>query len=186
MKCGHCGRADANVTVDHVWNCSQGGTFKIDGPALQQRPRVAPARKPAVPSLAETDNSDDVVGLYLKGSMYYKVQISGSGNLYAKAWNDTEHSWDYAGRRPLYALTGADKVSAADAARFGALTGECINCGKRLTDERSIDAGYGPTCAANNGWPWGETKPIVSAKIAPAVDPSADDTPPPWYTGELF
>jgi hypothetical protein len=30
---------------------------------------------------------------------------------------------------------------------FGALYGACCNCGKTLTDERSIEAGIGPVCA---------------------------------------
>ena len=34
--------------------------------------------------------------------------------------------------------------------------GCCSFCGGRLTDERSKSAGYGPTCAANYGLPWGD------------------------------
>ena len=52
-------------------------------------------------------------------------------------------------------------MDADQAAQFGALYGVCCNCGRELSDERSIHAGYGPTCAANNGWPWGEVEEIT-------------------------
>lgn len=34
--------------------------------------------------------------------------------------------------------------------------GACMYCGSRLTDPRSKDVGYGPTCATNYGLPWGD------------------------------
>lgn len=41
------------------------------------------------------------------------------------------------------------------AAKYGKLTGCCSFCGKRLTDDRSTAAGYGPTCADTYGLEWG-------------------------------
>lgn len=41
------------------------------------------------------------------------------------------------------------------AAEHGKLTGACCFCNTPLTDERSTAVGYGPTCAANYGLPWG-------------------------------
>jgi len=35
----------------------------------------------------------------------------------------------------------------------GKKTGVCGFCHRKLTDEKSITRGYGPTCAANNGLP---------------------------------
>lgn len=35
------------------------------------------------------------------------------------------------------------------------LTGNCCFCKQTLTDERSVQAGYGPVCADNYGLPWG-------------------------------
>lgn len=46
---------------------------------------------------------------------------------------------------------------AAVAKEYGKLTGRCCFCLQRLTDERSVSAGYGATCAKNYGLPWGET-----------------------------
>jgi hypothetical protein len=31
-----------------------------------------------------------------------------------------------------------------------------VFCSKKLTDERSIEVGYGRICAGHNGLPWGE------------------------------
>ena len=46
-------------------------------------------------------------------------------------------------------------VSAEDAALFGKTHGYCIACAHDLTDDRSLDVGYGPICAKRYGWPWG-------------------------------
>jgi hypothetical protein len=49
---------------------------------------------------------------------------------------------------------------AADPARVasehGRLTGRCCFCNLALSDERSTAVGYGKTCAAHYGLPWGE------------------------------
>lgn len=42
------------------------------------------------------------------------------------------------------------------AANHGHISGSCAFCLKTLTDERSLNAGYGPVCAGNFGLPWGE------------------------------
>lgn len=39
-----------------------------------------------------------------------------------------------------------------EAAAFGRQYSFCCNCAKYLDDDRSLAAGYGPTCAANMGW----------------------------------
>lgn len=53
-------------------------------------------------------------------------------------------------------ISAANRLTKEQAKAFGALYGTCVFCARTLTDERSIDAGYGPTCAATNGLPWGE------------------------------
>ena len=47
----------------------------------------------------------------------------------------------------------ADIAGAAKA--YAALTDRCSFCNLPLEDERSVDAGYGPTCAKKHGLPWG-------------------------------
>jgi hypothetical protein len=46
----------------------------------------------------------------------------------------------------------ADPAAAAKA--YGALTCSCSFCGRGLTDEGSIEVGYGPVCADKWGLPW--------------------------------
>jgi hypothetical protein len=43
------------------------------------------------------------------------------------------------------------------AAEYGRRTGCCCFCSRKLTDERSVDAGYGPICSQHFGLPWGTT-----------------------------
>jgi hypothetical protein len=44
----------------------------------------------------------------------------------------------------------------ATLASHGKQLGACCYCGTELTDERSVQAGYGPTCAKKWGLPWGK------------------------------
>lgn len=155
MICAHCKTRDVNVA--HVRACSQmgqSGSHKRDMPHFE----VTPA-----PSLAVLSNTNaDIEGVYFKDGVFFKVQVSANtGNAYAKRWGDTENvgdggAWEYVGRKPLHHLTLADKVTAADAAKFGHITGQCVFCARKLTDERSIAVGYGPVCAEREGLPWGE------------------------------
>lgn len=148
MKCGHCGRCDGNVTVDHVWNCSQGGTLRAPS-------NVTPLR--AVRRLNDDANEGrDIAGIYVFGVDYFRVVLSQYGRWYVKKWDVIRHVWDYAGASPLAILTSANKITAEQAAAFGEVFKTCVNCGQALSDPRSEAVGYGPTCAANNGWPWGE------------------------------
>ena len=39
-----------------------------------------------------------------------------------------------------------------EASRIGRLHRFCVSCCRDLTDDRSLSAGYGQTCASNNGW----------------------------------
>lgn len=47
---------------------------------------------------------------------------------------------------------------ARTASAYGKLTGHCCFCSLPLTDERSVEMGYGSTCAANYSLPWGARK----------------------------
>ena len=40
----------------------------------------------------------------------------------------------------------------------GKRVGSCCYCAAALTDERSLEAGYGPVCAENYNLNWGDTK----------------------------
>jgi len=116
--------------------------------ALKELPyRARPAARPqASPKVTD--------GFYKLGDDYVKVQQAkhGSGHLYAKRW-DGAH-WQYESGL-VHKLTPAMELTAEQAREWGKLYGNCIFCSIDLTDERSIDAGYGPKCAAKRGLPWG-------------------------------
>jgi hypothetical protein len=93
-------------------------------------------------------------GIYVLDGSYYKVQENQAGTgSYVKVWTGLE--WQYVGPLSKTRLTALDVVTAEEAARFGHVTGQCVFCSRKLTDERSIQVGYGPKCATNNGLPWG-------------------------------
>jgi len=177
MICGHCKTRD--VSIQHVQGCANVevrvrsiGRFEVEGPALQQAPKE-PEPFAAFTLAHRVSNGEDVEGVYFKNGTYLKVvKGTNTGNYYAKSWSPEAETWAYEGRRPLYDLTEADRVTAEQAARFGAITGQCVFCGRRLTDERSIAVGYGPTCASHNGLPWGEKE------LVPAESPYAEA--PEW------
>lgn len=101
-----------------------------------------------------TDLPDE--GYYRFEGDFVKVQISQSSNKpYAKRWNPESEKWEYQGGL-YFKLRGAVPLSAEDAKAFGDAYHHCIFCGLKLTDYRSITAGYGPACADNRGLPWGE------------------------------
>lgn len=85
----------------------------------------------------------------------YKVQHAktGSGRLYAKRLHLTPHpdgttsgTFHYAAGT-IHTLRDDQRLTATEAAAFGALYGVCVACGRDLTDENSIAAGIGPICA---------------------------------------
>lgn len=84
----------------------------------------------------------------------YKVQIAkqGSGQLYAKRLQITQNAgrtdtqFVYA-QGAIHTLRANWRMTAEQAAEFGALYGICCACGRDLTDEQSIARGIGPVCA---------------------------------------
>jgi hypothetical protein len=94
-------------------------------------------------------------GYYRLDGDFYRVKISkSSGRPYAEKRIDD--SWDYeSGKGVARKLTAANLLTAEDAKEFGDMYGECVFGGHPLTDQRSLDAGYGPKCAAKRGLPWG-------------------------------
>ncbi len=93
----------------------------------------------------------------------------------------------YAGKAGLRGLSEKTVMSAESAAAFGKSYGICVNCAAHLTDERSIFAGYGPVCASNNGWAWGEKVDLKGLEAAPTptestpVEESPVPAPEPVY-----
>jgi hypothetical protein len=104
-------------------------------------------------SIAAPERPPITDGLYRspEGTVY-KVQkaVHGSGHLYAKRLEvdpDTKTgTFEYA-YGAIRLIDPAWRMTKEDAIAFGALYGCCCNCGRTLTDEKSIEAGIGPICS---------------------------------------
>lgn len=109
---------------------------------------------PYRPRQADAAPAPVTEGFYKLGDDFVKVQEAknGSGRLYAKSWDG--YNWAY---QPglVRKLVPEDALTPEQAKEWGDLYGCCIYCSRDLTDERSISAGYGPTCAEKRGLPWG-------------------------------
>jgi hypothetical protein len=97
--------------------------------------------------------------------MTFSLSLAGAasanaGHLYVKIDGDyvgkISPAGDYRGKPLAVAALqsfSADPVAAAKS--YGKLTGCCSFCSRPLSDERSTANGYGKTCAAKYGMPWG-------------------------------
>jgi hypothetical protein len=93
-----------------------------------------------------------VEGIYFFGGEYFKVQraVHGSGRLYSKKFDRSTETWNRGGS--LGKLTSEFLLTQEQAKAFGDLYGQCIRCGKTLTDEESIEKGVGPICFSKMGF----------------------------------
>lgn len=87
-------------------------------------------------------------GFHVHDGTVYKVQVSKTGNAYAKVLelSGTKGRWEYAGAGPLRHLSAATLADLETAQAFGLDTGVCMCCGATLTDPESIARGIGPVC----------------------------------------
>lgn len=91
-------------------------------------------------------------GVYVVGDEFIAVYRTRNGHLAGKVW-DGRH-WCYESGAQRRAATGRP-ITADEAAAFGHATGHCVFCARELTDDRSVEVGYGPVCAGKNNLPWG-------------------------------
>lgn len=126
------------------------------------RPRTPKTTTTAPVAAAPRERVED--GMYrTPDGTIYKVQfaVHGSGRRYAKrlvvdqAWEraadgavirEGRSHFDYEAGA-IDRLTSAMRMTLDEAKAFGALYGTCCQCGRTLTDEKSIAAGIGPVCA---------------------------------------
>lgn len=101
---------------------------------------------------ALTAKGIDLDGVYVMNGEFFKIRQT-KGTAYAVKF--TSDGWVYS-HRSVNVIRPADMASAEDAARFGKTHAHCVYCVRPLTDERSLLVGYGETCAATRGLPWGE------------------------------
>lgn len=101
---------------------------------------------------ALTAKGIDLDGVYVMNGEFFKIRQT-KGTAYAVKF--TSNGWEYS-HRSVNVIRPADMATADDAARFGKTHAHCVYCVRPLTDERSLTVGYGETCAATRGLPWGE------------------------------
>ncbi|HEY7030074.1 MAG TPA: DUF6011 domain-containing protein, partial [Thermomicrobiales bacterium] len=74
-----------------------------------------------------------------------------------------------AGRATTIGLKASDRLDWKTARKLGVAYSACINCGRSLSDDRSLVAGYGEVCAHNNHWPYPSTsvaKEVLAGTVA--------------------
>jgi len=88
------------------------------------------------------------VGAYLHDGIIYSVRKnSGSGRLHAFTFDHDLKAWSYA-RGIVNKIKKEERLTLAQASKFGAQTGCCVHCGRTLTVQKSIVAGMGKICAS--------------------------------------
>jgi hypothetical protein len=128
-------------------------------------PKVVKTKPVHVP----LDLDDIPLGMHVgMDGEFYKVGKTRKGHVVAKrldprlvaSTGNKRGAFLYVGQTPFRSkiITVDTVMTAAQAAQFGGTWGFCVNCAAQLDDPRSVAAGYGPVCARNNGWPWGNQK----------------------------
>lgn len=164
MKCGHCKRDGAEITVSHVRACSASTT---SGPANvvraamdrtwqenkaivtatvlgPDRPRVASS--PKVPAGRYAIDYGNGVVKFFKVDVPEKGKWTGYTFVKRVAGDEEWPVRDYGQRSSILQTIGEDVLKASKL--YGTEIGACGVCGRTLTDPESRAAGIGPICAA--------------------------------------
>lgn len=105
---------------------------------------------------AEAKCDPDVGDIVEVDGDYYLVVAGRSGRPYAKRLIDGKWSYEAGGiARARQGLILTGDALATFASEYGHAHGHCVFCALELSDERSVTAGYGETCAEKRGLPWG-------------------------------
>lgn len=99
-----------------------------------------------------SETSRNAGALYIKRNGEYLGKVDAQGAV--RLLRETPH---YLATAVTETISRFAATPAEVAAEHGKLTGRCFACNLPLTDERSTAVGYGKTCAANWGLPWGKT-----------------------------
>ena len=102
------------------------------------------------------DNKDVIVSFRAEGNRFYvtgKKKSEVFGDIGADGeFNPTARVND----KIIKIIRDVEKDPVVYARSHGLKTGRCCCCGRKLTDPRSMAAGYGPVCAERVGFPWGK------------------------------
>lgn len=92
-------------------------------------------------------------GMYALGSDVFLVELSRNNHLYARKLVATMQgakvhklTFEYE-KGAIFKLTAAMRMTPEAVAALGKTTGHCWVCARKLTVQKSIDAGIGPVCA---------------------------------------
>lgn len=127
---------------------SGGVVSKRDASALIDYLFACPRRMTAQGTVAARVEGAPVEGMHYIDGQVVKVQraVHGSGNLYAKVLDVETSKFEYAPGM-VSRTSEATLMTKEQAKEFGRLYGMCAKCAATLTDEESIERGYGPVCA---------------------------------------
>ena len=164
IRCGNCG--DTHGSVAEVRACFNFGA-RPQAVGTPKRVHAAEKRREARELIAKSSVGPMGTvgeGFYKLGTQIFKVQENLHGTrTYAKALVIVEEYdellgmdvkrgiWDYA-PGAIRNLRAEHRLTKEQAAEFGKLYGVCCVCGRRLTNEESIEAGIGPICGGKQGW----------------------------------
>ena len=133
-------RTDISAHIDMALDNNRGLRRELAGMRDFAR-QAAPDAPAAAPEFVTT-------GMYRVGERVFKVLPSRqSERHYAKELVGT--SFQYA-KGAMYQIKPEHRMTLAQAAEYGKLTGSCVCCGRLLTDPASIADGIGPVCKAKN------------------------------------
>jgi hypothetical protein len=190
---GICANCKGTITAGESINWQRGGASTHASAATCAIARGRAVFADAAPVVRPTVSLSGLVA-FLKaarerGLKFPKTRFAAPGNgelLLSLAGDDSKNpgavyvklNGEYAGKVTregaaygvdalLPTLQAIEADPAAAGAAYGALTGRCSFCGLGLTDEGSIEVGYGPVCARRYGLPHA---PKGSAKVVPVVN----------------
>lgn len=130
IRCAHC--KNRHETVAEVKSCAQ-GTSAV---AVMER---TPVTEP---------------GMYqLNGDVFQVVWNQAKTHLYAKLYVPTYvagklHKFEFVyDKGSIFKLDAKDRMTVDEVAQLGKQSGWCWVCHRKLTVQKSIDAGIGPVCA---------------------------------------
>jgi hypothetical protein len=164
---GTCGACKTHVAA------LEGRIAKVHSVWVTYHLTAADCETALVAAKEAADRPDRVTepGMYSKDGEFYKVKWNmGKTRLYGLRLVHTAAGPDFVyDAKIIDTLSADDHMTAAEAHKFGAAFDTCVNCLKALTDEKSVVAKYGQTCAKNMGWRY-PTKKEADAVLAGDLD----------------
>lgn len=167
---GPCGSCGIRVPAQAGRLVKERGQWSVLHGTVQECLEAQAAAEAAEPKAPATEP-----GMYRLGETFYKVQLGKrSGRPFAKRVIILPDKFRFVYEAgAIFELGADDKLSFEAAREFGMLHGQCVNCGLPLGPQdgkegeiRSLAAGYGQTCARNNGWPYPSKKEALAILAA--------------------